>query len=89
MKITDKDYTTLKDAINKIDRDAILKHKNAVKESGKFKDFDKRIRWDLLHATKLIIGDGAGATGDIELYAYMDDTHIDTALKTIVKELGL
>jgi hypothetical protein len=44
----------------------------------------KRFRWDVLRATRLRIGDGAGAPGDIDLYAYLDDTHIDSALRAIL-----
>lgn len=43
-----------------------------------------RYRWDLLYASGLKIGDGVGTTGDLNLYAYMNDTHIDTALRAIV-----
>ena len=42
-----------------------------------------RYRWDLLHATELTIGDGIGVMGDINLYAYLNDNHIDTALRKI------
>ena len=43
-----------------------------------------RYRWDLLYASKLKIGDGKGCSG-LPLYAYMDDTHIDTALRTVLR----
>lgn len=45
------------------------------------KDTAKRHRWDLCYAAQLSswICDN--------LYSYMDDTHIDTALRSIVKEL--
>jgi hypothetical protein len=45
----------------------------------------KRYRWDLLWASKIKVGDGVGTHGDINLYAYLDDTHIDTALRKIVE----
>jgi hypothetical protein len=35
---------------------------------------DKRLRWDVLHASKFPI---------VPLYSYLDDEHIDTALKMI------
>ena len=44
---------------------------------------DMRYRWDCLYASGLKIGDGAGMPGDLNLYAYCDDTHIDTALRRI------
>lgn len=43
-----------------------------------------RYRWDMLWRTKLRIGDGAGAPGDLDLYAYMNDDHIDTALRYLL-----
>jgi hypothetical protein len=48
---------------------------------------NKRYRWDLLYASRIKIGDGIGSRGDIDLYAYMDDSHIDTALRSIVPTL--
>jgi hypothetical protein len=35
----------------------------------------------------LKIGDGKGMSGDIDLYAYMNDDHIDTALRYLAEEL--
>jgi len=89
MKIRPGDYKALKEAIAKIDRAAIVKHKEAVRASGKHRDFDMRIRWDIFHAAGLKIGDGRGVKGDINLYEYLNDNHIDTALKHIMKELGI
>jgi hypothetical protein len=89
MKIRPGDYTALKEAIAKIDRAAIEKHKEAVRASGRYRDFDMRIRWDIFRATGLKIGDGRGVTGDINLHEYLNDNHIDTALKHIMTELGI
>lgn len=47
------------------------------------KDMEMRIRWDLFNATELLKWQC-----DV-LYGYLDDTHIDTALKSIMKELNL
>lgn len=41
-----------------------------------------RIRWDALYAA------GLSQWISDNLYSYMDDTHIDTALRNIVKEIG-
>jgi hypothetical protein len=46
---------------------------------------DVRYRWDILRATGLKIGDSIGMPGDIPLYDYLNDDHIDTALRSIVK----
>ena len=44
---------------------------------------ERRIRWDLLwnvpHSSRVVWFD--------EVYKYLDDTHIDTALKAVVKQL--
>ena len=46
-----------------------------------------RFRWDCFHATKIRIGDGIGLTGDITV-PDCHDSHIDTALRRIMKEYG-
>lgn len=43
------------------------------------KDIDKRYRWDLFQAA------GLGRYSCDVLYAYLDDAHIDTAIRSIVK----
>jgi hypothetical protein len=48
----------------------------------------KRLRWDLLYASKLKIGDGVGIHGQVNLYAYLNDEHIDTALRELCREAG-
>lgn len=51
---------------------------------NRVKDPEERIRWDLCHAAKL--------TTYICRNVYplgMNDTHVDTALRRIVKELGV
>ena len=45
-----------------------------------------RWRWDCLRHSKVKIGDGVGVPGDLNLYAYCNDTHIDTALRKIATE---
>lgn len=47
----------------------------------------KRYRWDCMWRSKIRIGDGVGTQGDLNLYAYMNDDHIDTALRAIVPDL--
>ena len=50
------------------------RHANA----DKVKDLDKRYRWDLFYIASLPVQ---------ELYAYLNDDHIDTALRKLVKPL--
>ena len=56
----------------------------AHKKLGLGKDKDMRFRWDLFSFSGIRLGDGKGMSGDIDLYAYMNDLHIDTALKAYV-----
>jgi len=83
MKIKKEHYTYIKSAIEALPVDKLLAHKEALKFDDRIKDLDKRFRWDCLHAVikSSWICDN--------LYPYMDDTHIETALRSIVKELEL
>lgn len=83
MKIKTEHYKEMLNVLSKVDKDAVRKHKEALKQDARVKDIEKRFRWDLLYAAKLSpwICDN--------LYSYLDDSHIDTALKSIIKELEL
>ena len=83
MKIKPEHLQHMRDAIQAV----VVKHgpekltayRSQIASDPRVKDLEKRYRWDLFHA--------AGLTRyacDV-LYAYMDDTHIDTALRSIVK----
>ena len=45
----------------------------------------KRYRWDMLERTQIKIGDGINIDGDVNIYAYANNNHIDTALRKITK----
>jgi len=86
MKMTEKHYREIKQAIN-----ILLEAHPELPESyiaGDFyrselvKDIDKRYRWDLLNFSNI----SAKYICD-NLYSYLNDIHIDTALKSIVKPL--
>lgn len=81
MKITQSDYNALKAHVapHVTEQNQTLYRDNGLS--------DKRFRWDCLWAAKIIIGDGVGINGDLDLYAYLDDRHIDTALRHIVSEI--
>ena len=91
MKITPEDLTKLRAAIVPIDTPNMraLYIDRKFSNAAQVKDLDKRYRWDLLWMSKIKIGDGVGVKGDIDLYAYMDDTHIDTALRALVPALDI
>ena len=83
MKIKTEHYKEMLNVLSKVDKDAARKHKEALKQDARVKDVEKRLRWDLLYAAKLSpwICDN--------LYPYLNDSHIDTALKSIINELEL
>lgn len=88
MKITPEHFEALRAAVQPLD----TPKRRQMYESGRFynavscKDFSKRYRWDLLYASRLKIGDGKGVSG-LPLYEYLNDEHIDTALRKIVPDL--
>jgi hypothetical protein len=88
MKMTAEHYETIKAAMQTIQAEDILAHRDYIIAEGKARDVDKRLRWDCLYATKIKLGDGRGRSG-LPVYAYLHDSHIDTALKQIMKELGI
>jgi hypothetical protein len=73
-------YYHIKDAILP-NKDKIKDHRKFIINEGKAKDVEKRLRWDLLYY--------AGLSGWIcdNLYSYLDDSHIDTALRYIIKDI--
>jgi hypothetical protein len=83
MKIKPEHYAYLKGAIATIDLKRIADHRNFVIGEGKSQDVEKRVRWDAVRYAGLIpwICD--------TLYKYMNDDHIDTALRKIFSELEL
>jgi hypothetical protein len=82
LKITAEDYSKLLHVIKLLPRDVVQKHKEKLKTDPKVMDVEKRFRWDLLWATKM--SNWVSAV----LYKYMDDKHLDSALKQVVKDLG-
>ena len=80
MKITQEHYDYIKNAIAPFvsDIDAM---KEIISNDSRVKDAEKRLRWDFTYKAKL-------STWMCDnLYSYMNDNHIDTALKSIMKEL--
>lgn len=89
MKIQAEHYDYLRDLMQ-----------SAIEKTPDFEIFHRllgnspeRARWDKLWETKLIIGDEVGigpreGRPFLPLYSYMHDEHIDTALRSICKELG-
>lgn len=80
MKMKLEHYYYLKNAMA-INAQYIPQYKAHIAAEGKAKDPEKRLRWDLAYLS--------GLTPWIceNLYPYLNDQHIDTALRSIVKEL--
>lgn len=79
MKITTEHYNHMATSIGKLDINSIrLAILNADRQP---KDFDKRLRWDCMYQA------GLSSWVCDNLYSYLDDSHIDTALKSIVKQI--
>ena len=81
MKITPEDYAILERAV-----------KRTIALTGLTLDnytslglTAKRYRWDMLEKTQIKIGDGINIDGDVNIYAYANNNHIDTALRKITK----
>lgn len=82
MKIKPEDFDELKALISPYDNELLRKKyvSGDFVNSDKVKDLNKRYRWDLYWSiASRLLGD--------RLYRYMNDTHIDTALRTIIKDL--
>lgn len=70
MKITQSDYEDLKQAIET----AVKKYPDALAFYRQRTLNDERYRWDMLHVSGF---------NTSRLYEYLDDSHIDTALRKI------
>lgn len=87
MKITKEHYAYIKESIEAVSKRTSKKdleiYKLSLTIDSWVKDTNKRFRWDLFYAAKLI------PFACDTLYSYCNDEHIDTALRKIVKELEL
>lgn len=77
MKMKKEDYAFLLKGAKRIGITTIKEHRVAIVKEGKAKDIDMRVRWDVFWAIK-----------NKPDFRYLNDAHIDTALKSIMKELG-
>jgi len=83
MKITQPHYQHMKAAIAAIATPSkVAAHRQFILNEGKAKDVEKRLRWDMSYYS--------GLTPYIcdNVYSYADDTHVDTALRQIMLEVG-
>ena len=83
MKIEFQDYKILFDAVQTVRKNNPQMTLDYYMKNNLGKDHEERWRWDLLFAAKRFMPENfiCGV-----LYKYLNDAHIDTALKKIVKE---
>jgi hypothetical protein len=82
MKIKPEHYAHMRDAIGALHLvESVEDYRTRLAADPRVKDVDVRLRWDLLHAAvpSRWVCDN--------VYPYANDTHLDTALRRIVREL--
>ena len=79
MKIEPTDYKSIEAAmvakIEETGTERLTAYQNQLANDPRVKDVNMRLRWDLFLATK---------HGTRQLYTYLNDTHIDSALRKIM-----
>jgi len=78
MKMTIEDYAHVRDACKAVRDAQPTITPELYEQKGIGEDPRKRFRWDLLHASQFDV---------CSLYHYLNDTHIDTAMRRIVSSL--
>ena len=80
MKITPAHYSHLLEAIQPFSH-LIPSQRAFIIEEGKAKDVEKRLRFDLMYMARL------SAWACDNLYPYLNDVHLNTALRQVVAEI--
>ena len=81
MKMTEEHYKYFKNEISKLNRQQCLALFDTLKSNPKVKNIQTAFSFNLMYAANL--GNFVCKT----LYQYLNDTHIETALKRITQEL--
>lgn len=81
MKIKAEHYSYIRDCMRVL-LPKISAHAEALRQDARVKDFNMRLRWDWFNAAVKCSWTCA------EIYPYASDSHIDTALRSIVSELS-
>lgn len=83
MKITPEHYQHLKNAIRLSHTpERVAAHRAFIVKEGRAKDVDMRLRWDLAYSSP-----GLSAWISANIYPYANDDHLDTALRSIMREV--
>lgn len=80
MKMQSEHYQHILEAVKPL-AGLIKAHREVLKSDPRVKDLEMRLRWDLFWAAKL------SQFASDTLYTYLNDAHIDTALKKIMTEV--
>lgn len=83
LKINQEHLQFIKEQFLTKSKDELKKYKELLKTDSLVKDIEQRFRWDLLYGLV-----GSEWVCD-NLYPYLNDDHIDSALKQICKELEI
>ena len=82
MRMTQEHYNYVKSAISLIwTQEKHDAQRRFIASDGKAKDIEKRLRWDWSYQAKI------SPWVCTNLYTYLDDTHIDTALRSVMEDL--
>lgn len=79
MKMLPEHYAFLKSAILPF-KHKITAHRAFIVKQGRSNDIEMRLRWDLFHAANI----GAWYNANLD---YLNDNHVDTALRSIMNEM--
>lgn len=82
MRITSEHLAVMDKAISALDVNMIKSHRDQLKLDPRVKDLDKRLRWDCMYAANL------NSFVCQVLYTYLNDDHIDTALKHVMPTIS-
>lgn len=89
MKMTDRDFSALSEMVSKYDTEEArdLYRRNMFPRAEACTDKNKRYRWDCLYEAVAAVASDPYPDYMNGLYRYLNDDHIDTALRAIVSPL--
>lgn len=89
LKIKPEHLAILREAIKPLDTaERRLQYRNRLfPRADKCRDVNKRYRWDLLWAAGIRFGAASKSLDMHTLYEYLNDSHIDAALRSLVTDL--
>jgi hypothetical protein len=84
MKIKPEHYQHMLQELKRVCKpERIAAHKQFIIFEGKARDIEMRLRWDMSYYA------GLSPWISANVYPYADDSHVDTALRAIMKELAV